>query len=78
MLSCSIVTWYSPELEVPVSCENNAETLNGYEVRFSYSNSELSQKNVTKYVETNRTFYILTDEDKVAGDKSLVQVCPSE
>ena len=65
---CSVVTWYSPE----VSCENNAEIINGYELRFY--NSEVTEQNVTKYVGANRTFYVLTEEDKLAGDKTYVQV----
>ena len=65
---CSVIVWYSPE----VSCENNAETINGYEVWFY--NAELTQQNVTKYVGANRTFYVLTEEDKLAGDKTYVQV----
>ena len=62
---CSVVVWYSPE----VSCE---DTINGYEVRFYDPN--FAQSNVTRYVEANRTFYVLTDEDRLAGENTYVQV----
>ena len=64
---CSVVTWYSPD----VSCEN---TIEGYEVRLF--NPELSQSNTTRSVGANQTFYILTDEDRVAGEKTYAQVSP--
>ena len=72
---CSVVVWYSPE--VSTSCEDlDIKLINGYEVRFY--DPELIQSNVTKYVGANRTFYILTEEDRLAGDdKTYVQVIAS-
>lgn len=63
---CSIVVWYGPE---NLTCVN---WISGYEVMLYDPN--LSMSNVTKHVEANRTFYILTEEDKVAGEKTCVQV----
>jgi hypothetical protein len=65
---CSVVVWYSPE----VSCE---ETINGYEVQF-YDPS-FTQSNVTRYVGANRTFYVLTERDRLAGENTYVQVMNS-
>ena len=62
---CSVIVWYSPE----VSCE---DTINGYEVRFYDPN--FTQSNVTRYVGANRTFYGVTDEDRLAGENTHVQV----
>ena len=63
---CSVVVWYSP---VELSCE---EIINGYEVRFYDPN--FIQSNMTRYVGTNRTFYVLTEEDGLAGEDTYVQV----
>jgi hypothetical protein len=62
---CSVVVWYSPE----VSCE---EKINSYEVQFYDAN--FTQSNVTRYVGANRTFYVLTEEDRLAGENTYVQV----
>ena len=63
---CSVVVWYSP---AEVSCE---ETINGYEVRFYDPN--FIQSNMTRYVGASRTFYVLTEEDELAGEDTYVQV----
>ena len=63
---CSVVVWYGPE---NTTCEN---TIRGYEVIFYDSN--LPSSNVTRYVEANRTFYILTAEDRLAGEETYIQV----
>ena len=60
-----MVVWYSPE----VSCE---DTISGYEVRFYDPN--FTHSNVTRYVGANRTFYGATEEDRLAGDDTYVQV----
>ena len=60
---CSVVVWYGPE---NITCEN---TIRRYEIIFYDSMS-----NVTRYVEANRTFYILTDEDRLSGEETYVQV----
>lgn len=65
---CSVVVWYSPE----VSCEDNVKTINSYEVRFY--DPKLMQPNVTRYVGENRTFYIVTENDKLASVETYVQV----
>ena len=57
---CSVIVWYSPE----VSCE---DTINGYEVRFYDPN--FTQSNMTRHVGANRTFYDVTEEDRLAGEK---------
>ena len=62
---CSVVVWYSPE----VSCEG---MINGYEVRFYDPN--FTQSNVMRYVGENRTFYVLTEEDRLATGNTYVQV----
>ena len=62
---CSVVVWYSPE----VSCE---EMINGYEVQFYDLN--FIQSNVTRHVDANRTFYVLREEDRLAGENTYVQV----
>ena len=62
---CSVVVWYSPE----VSCE---DMISGYEVRFYDPN--FTHSNVTRYVEANRTFYGITEEDRLAGDNTYIQV----
>ena len=64
---CSAVVWYSP---AEVSCAEG--TVNGYEVRFYDPN--FIQSNVTRYVGTNRTFYGITEEDRLAGENTHVQV----
>ena len=63
---CSVVVWYSPE----VSCEG----ISGYDVRL-YSPQSVHQ-NVTRRVGENGTFYIIKDEDNLAGnsDETYVQV----
>ena len=62
---CSIVVWYSPE----VSCEG----IIGYNVRLY--NPQSPHQNVTRRVGANGTFYIIKDEDKLAGsDETYVQV----
>ena len=62
---CSIVFWYSPEV-------SSEERVNGYEVRFYDPN--FVQSNVTRYVEANRTFYVLIKEDRLADKDTYVQV----
>ena len=62
-----VVVWYSPE--VYMFCE---DTISGYEVRFYDPN--FSQSNVTRYVGANRTFYGVTEEDRLAGENTHVQV----
>ena len=62
---CSVVVWYSPE----VSCEG---TIHGYEVQFYDPN--VIQSNTTRYVGANRTFYGITEEDRLAGENTYVQV----
>ena len=52
-----------------MSCE---DTISGYEVRFYDPN--FTQSNVTRYVGANRTFYGVTDEDRLAGENTHVQV----
>ena len=48
------------------------DTISGYEVRFYDPN--FSQSNVTRYVGANRTFYGVTEEDRLAGENTHVQV----
>ena len=62
---CSVVVWYSPE----VSCEG---IIHGYEVQFYDPN--VIQSNATRYVGANRTFYGITEEDRLAGENTYVQV----
>ena len=50
---CSIVVWYNPE----VPCD----VINGYSVRFFHPQGE--HQNVTRYLGTNGTFYVIKDED---------------
>ena len=52
-----------------MSCE---DTISGYEVQFYDSN--FTNSNVTRYVRVNRTFYGVTEEDRLAGDDTYVQV----
>ena len=63
---CSVVVWYGPE---DLTCENR---ISGYAVKLCDPN--LSTSNVTRHVGANRTFYILTEEDNVAGKNTHVQV----
>jgi hypothetical protein len=63
---CSVVVWYGSE---NLTCKN---MIKRYEVIFHDSN--LPASNMTRYVEPNRTFYILTDEDKSVGEDAYVQV----
>ena len=52
-----------------MTCE---DTISGYEVRFYDPN--ITNSNVTRYVGVNRTFYGVTEEDRLAGDDTYVQV----
>ena len=62
---CSYVVWYSPA----VSCG----VITGYDVRL-YS-PQSGQQNVTRRVGANGTFYIIKDEDNLAGSgETYVQV----
>ena len=62
---CSVIVWYSSE----VSCE---DTINGYEVRFYDPN--FTQSNMIRHVGANMTFYGITEEDRLAGENTHVQV----
>ena len=66
---CSAVVWYS---HAEVSCAEGTAAVNGYEVQFYDPN--FIQSNVTRYVGTNRTFYGITEEDRLAGENTHVQV----
>ena len=62
---CSNVVWYSPE----VSCER----ISGYDVRLY--NPQSVHQNLTRRIGANGTFYVIRDEDKLAGsDETYVQV----
>ena len=63
---CSVIVWYSPEA---VSCE---DTISGYEVQFYDPN--FSQSNMTRHVRANMTFYGITEEDRLVGENTHVQV----
>ena len=64
---CSVIFWYSPA--VPCS------EVSGYDVRL-YS-PQSGQQNVTRRVGANGTFYIIKDEDILAGSgETYVQVHP--
>ena len=52
-----------------MTCE---DTISGYEVRFYDPN--FTHSNVTRYVGVNRTFYGVTEEDRLADDDTYVQV----
>lgn len=62
---CSVVVWNSPE----VSCGG----ISGFDVRL-YSPQSV-HRNVTRRVGANGTYYIIKDEDNLAGsDETYVQV----
>ena len=52
-----------------MTCE---DTISGYEVQFYDPN--FTQSNVTRNVGANRTFYSVTEEDRLAGENTHVQV----
>ena len=56
----------------PAGVQALCSVVNGYEVRFYDLN--FIQSNMTRYIGANRTFYVLTKEDGLAGKDSYVQV----
>ena len=65
---CSNIVWYTPDL----SCEG----IYGYDVRLYHPKAV--HQNVTRRVGSNGTFYIIKDEDGLAGrsGETHVQVYP--
>ena len=63
---CSVVVWYSPDLP----CEG----IQGYDVRLYHPREE--HQNVTRHVGSNATFYIVKEEDGLAGSfgETYIQV----
>lgn len=65
---CSVVVWYSPEV-------TNCNSITGYDVRFYTHSPQLPEQNLTRRVESNGTFYIISDEDNLGNsDGTYVQV----
>ena len=64
---CSIVIWESGLSDSAVSCED----ILGYNVRLYHPESK--HQNLTKHVETDKTYYKISDEDKI-DHETLVQV----